>query len=244
VGAGVISLDVATDRLLHRVSYRQAFLEARYDELELAPADLAALQEIDREQLVETADAVRNSLLERRHRGSGGIRSTYPQTLAAWQAIHDDEDLALFLDQFMESEAFERYHEIPHIGHGLSLEEAVYRFFLAEDVGDPQSRECEFLAGICKALALNPAPAFTVNAPLRRAPAGWFAVSSEGPPRLFASVSGRYVNGALTPLLAELLTARLSPQQLAEAHGVSPEVVAAARDRFTSLGLLAEVPVD
>ena len=55
----MISLDVATDRLLHRVSYRQAFLDGCYDELDLSAEDLAALQQIDRQQLIETADSVR-----------------------------------------------------------------------------------------------------------------------------------------------------------------------------------------
>jgi len=236
----VISLDVATDRLLHRASYRQAFLDGRYDELELSAEDIAALQPIDREQLIETADAVRSSLLQRKHRGSGGIHATWPLTLAAWQAGHDDESLDLFLDRFMESEAFGRYREVPHAGAGLSMEEAVYCFFESEDIGEAQVREAEFLAGICKALALNTKPSFTVGPPIRRAPAGWFAVSRRGPPRLFAAVAGNYVSGELTPFLAELLVSDQPPRQLAESHAVTPAVVDAALARFTALGLLAQ----
>jgi len=234
----VIPLDVATDRLLHQVQYRQAFLDGRYTDLDVSEGDLAALQSLDREQLIETVEAVRSSLLNRKHRGSGGIRATYPETLAAWQALHDDDDLALFLDRFMESEAFDAYREVPHAGPGLSLEEAVFRFFVDEGVGDEQVRESEYLAGICKALALNPRPAFTVSAPLRRAPAGWLAVSTHEHPSLFAAVGGRYVHGELTPFLADLLTSDDAPVAVGSRHGVGDEVVAAALSRFGALGLL------
>ena len=235
----MIALDVATDRLLHRAAYRQAFLDGRYDELELSAADLEALQVIDRQQLIETAESVRRSLLQRKHRGSGGVQATYPKTLAAWQAKHDDESLDRFVDRFMESEAFDRYREVPHSGAGLSLEEAVYRFFDSQDVGEEQVREHEFLAGLCKALALNPRPGFSVGEPLRRAPAGWFAVTAHGSPVLFAAVGGRFVQGGLTPFLADLLTSEQGSQHIAEQHQVSDSVLEAAVERFTALGLLA-----
>jgi hypothetical protein len=238
----MISLDVATDRLLHRVSYRQAFLDGRFDELDLAAADIEALQCIDRQQLIETAESVRSALLQRKHRGSGGIHATWPTTLAAWQSSRDDESLELFLDTFMESEAFGRYREVPHAGAGLSMEEAVYCFFEAHEIGDRQVREAEFLGGLCKALALNTRPSFTVGPPLRLAPAGWFAVSRRGPPRLFAALRGNYVSGELTPFLADLLVSDQPPSEIAETHAVPPEVVAAAVARFTELGLLAAPP--
>jgi len=238
----MISLDVATDRLLHRVSYRQAFLDGRFDELDLAAQDIEALQCIDRQQLIETAESVRSALLQRKHRGSGGIHATWPTTLAAWQASHDDESLELFLDAFMESEAFGCYQEVPHAGGGLSMEEAVYCFFEAMDTGDAQVREAEFLAGLCKALALNTRPSFTVGPPLRRAPAGWFAVSRRGAPRLFAALAGNYVSGELTPFLADLLVSDQPHSQVAASHAVAAAVVDAAVARFTSLGLLAPPP--
>ena len=143
----------------------------------------------------------------------------------------------------MESEAFDQYREIPHSGAGLSLEEAVYRFFEAQDVGEEQVREHEFLVGLCKALALNPRPWFSVGKPLQAAPGGWFAVSRHGPPTLFAAVGGRFVQGGLTPFLANLLTSDRSPQTIAEQHQVPASVVAAAVERFTALGLLAPAQI-
>ena len=62
----MISLDVATDRLLHRPSYLKAFLEGRSADLELSAQDLKALDAIDKTQLVETAVAVRSSLVTAR----------------------------------------------------------------------------------------------------------------------------------------------------------------------------------
>ena len=234
----MISLDVATDRLLHRPSYLKAFLEGRSADLELSAQDLKALDAIDKTQQVETAVAVRSSLLQRTHRGSGGIEQCWPQTLAAWRAEHNDDKLQLFTDRFMESEIFERYREIHHAGPGLCLEEAVFRFFEACDTGDPRTREHEFLAGLCKALAMNESPSFLVGEPMRRAPEGWFAVSMRGEPQLFAALSGRYVSGALTPFLAQLLLSEETPEQLATRFRVDGDVIDAALTRFQSLGIL------
>ena len=234
----MIPLDVALDRLLHRSSYRRKFLDNRTADLELSAPDIEALQSIDKAQLVETALAVRSSLLRRSHRGSGGIEQCWPQTLVAWRAQHEDEDLQVLAERFMESPAFEDYREIPHTGLGLCMEEALYRFFEASHTGDRVVREREFLAGMCKALALNPDPAFLVHAPLRRAPHGWFAVSSGGAPQLFAALEGRYLSGSLTPFLAQLLLSANSPHQTAAQFDVSDEVLAAAITRFQSLGIL------
>jgi|GEM_PF-3126090 len=238
----MISLDVATDRLLHRPSYLQAFLDGRNDELELSAKDLKALSAIDKSQLVETAIAVRSSFLQRKHRGSGGIEECWPHTLAAWRHEHDDENLHIFTDRFMESRAFDDYREIHHAGLGLSMEEAVYRFFQSCETGDPRTREHEYLAGLCKALAMNPDPSFQVGEPLRRAPGGWFAVSLHGQPQLFAALGERYVSGALTPFLAQLLLSEKAPAELAAEFQVAEQVVAAAVTRFQSLGILPRHP--
>jgi hypothetical protein len=233
----MISLDVATDRLLHKASYRKAFLDGDYALLELSPEDLAALLPLDREQLTETAEAVRRSLLERKHRGSGGIRATYPETLFAWLEREGESDMNRFADRFMESAAFDAYREVPHSGTGLSLEEAAFRFFESEQIGDPGTREREFLAGICKALALNTEPAFSVGAPLRQVPSGWFAVSRYAPIGLFAALDGRYVQGEITPFLADLLTSGQTAEQVAEQHRVPAAVVEAATAKLKALGL-------
>src|SRR5262249_39153400 len=106
----VIGLDGALDRLLHRRSYREAFLAERTEALGLADEDLEGLAGLDREALVREAEAVRDDLLHRRHRGSGGLLALYPRTLAAWAAAHpEDEGLAELLSRFMESAAFDAH---------------------------------------------------------------------------------------------------------------------------------------
>jgi hypothetical protein len=234
----MISLDVATDRLLHKASYRKAFLDGNYAHLDVHADDLAALLPLDREQLIETAEAVRRSLLDRKHRGSGGIQATFPETLSAWLEAEDDPDMKHFADRFMESAAFDAYREVPHSGVGLSLEEATFRFFESEQVGDPRTREREFLAGLCKALALNTEPAFSVGAPLRQVPSGWYAVSRHEPVSLFAALRGSYVQGELTPFLADLLTSGRSAEQVGEQYGVPSAVVDAATAKLEALGLV------
>jgi hypothetical protein len=229
---GSIGLDGFLDRVLHSVSYRRAFLEGRTDDLELSDDDLDAVRGLDRDQLLEAANAVRAGLLGRRHRGSGGLQAMYPRTLGA-------REPGALMDRFMESPAFADYREVPYAGEGLSLEEAFFRFCDAEDIGAPEDREAEFLAGLMKALALSPRPAFRVGPPARRAPGGWFAVSTQGEPVLFAAVGGKFVQGRLTPFLAELLTSEEPAKEVAQTHDIDGAVLDAAIERFTQLGLLS-----
>src|SRR5262245_6377986 len=120
--AVMISLDQALDRLLHSRSYRQAFLEDRNAALELTNEDLLALTTVDREQLVRAANRVREDLLHRTHRGSGGLTAMYPRTIAAWRELEpDDAALEKLLDLLMESEEFGDYRELPFAGLAVSL---------------------------------------------------------------------------------------------------------------------------
>lgn len=236
----MISLDQALDRLLHRRSYREAFLAGHHALLDLAPADLAALATLDREQLRLSAEGVREDLLARVHRGSGGLRALYPRTLAAWREAHpDDDDLRELLFTFMESAPFARYHELPFAGPGLCLEEAFHRFAEERALGDARVREDEFLTAMVKALLLSPRPAFTLPAEIRSAPAGHFALGTRGEPALYAAVQGRLLLGPLTPFLAALLDAPACAEEAAQRHGVSAAVLEAAQAQLAALGLLA-----
>ncbi|MEO7329380.1 MAG: hypothetical protein ABI193_12425, partial [Minicystis sp.] len=216
----MISLDQALDHLLHRRSYREAFLADRHALLDLAPDDLAALATLDRAQLVLAAEGVREDLLQRSHRGSGGLRALYPRTIAAWTQAHpEDETLHELLFGFMESEPFARYHELPFAGQGLCLEEAFHRFAESASIGDPTAREEEFLTAMVKALLLSPRPDFSVPAEIRRTPGGFFALGTRGDPALYAAVQGRLVLGPLTPFLAALLEAPEEAATTAARHG-------------------------
>jgi hypothetical protein len=234
----VIGLDAALDRLLHHRGYRAAFLAGHLDALDLSAEDREAIASIDPEALAREADAVREDLLHRRHRGTGGLLSRYPRTLTAWRSAHpDDGDLVELISRFMESEAFGAYREIPFAGPGQSLEEAFYRFCEDEGIGAAEDREDELLAAVMKALLLSPDPSFTLPAEVRAASSGFFAVSRRGEPRLHAAVSGRYLTGALTPFLADLLLSPEDPTAIAARHGVTPAVREASLSRLAALGL-------
>lgn len=234
----MISLDQALDRLVHRLSYRQAFLQGQLHELDVAPEDLEALATLDRAELAQVAERVREDLLHRRHRGSGGLLTLYPRSIAAWrEARPDDGDLTELVTAFMESDAFEAYHEIPFAGAGLSLEEAFFRFAEARGIGDPAVRQDEFFTGLMKALVVSPRPNFTLPASVRRAPKGFFVIAKLAEPMLYAAVSGRFVRGPLTPFLAELLTLAELPGDVARRHGVSDAALAASLEHLAQIGL-------
>jgi hypothetical protein len=235
----MIGLDEALDRLLHRRSYREAFLAGRLEALDLSPEDREALATIDAGALVREAESVQKDLLRREHRGSGGLCSLYPRTIAAWRAAHpEDAELTELLSRFMESEAFDAYREIPFAGQGRSLEEAFHRFCEAEGIGAPEEREDELLVAMMKALLLSPDPDFALPPEVLAAAGGFFAVSRRGEPRLYAAVSGRLVVGAITPFLAELLLSEDPPAEIAVRHRVSPAIRDAALAELGALGLL------
>jgi hypothetical protein len=239
----VIGLDTALDRLLHRRSYREAFLAGRLDALDLSAEDREALTTIDPDALVREAASVQQDLLRREHRGCGGLLSLYPRTIAAWREAHpSDPDLVELLSRFMESDAFDAYREIPFAGQGLSLEEAFHRFCEAEEVGSPEAREEELLTATMKALLSSPHPDFSLPAAVLEAEGGFFAVGRHGGPKLYAAVSGRLLIGALTPFLAELLLSSDSPEEIARRHGVAPAICDASLAQLGALGLLPRVP--
>lgn len=234
----MIELAEALDRLLHRRSYREAFLAGRFAELDLAPEDLAALASIDRAELASAAGRVRGELLQRRHRGSGGVLALYPITLDAYQRAHpDDADLTELAAAWMETAAFEAYREIPHGGAGLSLEESFYRFAEDAEIGEASARESEFLAAIIKALVMSPRPSFTLPVEIRRAPQGHYAVGTRGAPTLFAALGRRFVVGPITPFLAELLMGS-PPRDAAERFGVGAEALRASLEELGRMGLV------
>jgi hypothetical protein len=235
----VIGLDHALDRLIHRRSWRQAFLAGRTEALGLADEDLEALTSVSREALERQAASVREDLLRRRHRGSGTLRDLYPRTFAAWTVAHpDDPEFVELLSRFMESHAFDGYREIPFAGAGLCLEEAFFRFCETEEIGEAADREAEYLGAMIKAVLTSPDPDFTLPAELHASVGGFFAVATRGAePRLFASVARQMITGALTPFLADLLLREGDATRVAERHGVSPAAAEASLAKLATLGL-------
>src|SRR5207245_10913930 len=86
---------------------------------------------------------------------------------------------------------------------GSSLEEAWFRFFEAEAIGDAAVREDEFLGAIVRALAVTPRARFLRPVAVKPAPGGCFAVSRKRV--LHAALDGRYLRGEVTPVIAAIL---------------------------------------
>jgi hypothetical protein len=221
-------IDQALDRLLHRRSYLALFL-LDPSKLALRSDDLEALSVIDRDELVATAIAVRRDLVQRNHRGSGTIADLYPATIG-------ERDIEELVGDFMESNEFDAYREIPFAGIGLSLEEAFYRYCDANAIGEPETREQEFLCAMMKALLLSPRADFTIPQAIRPCPGGVFAVAGT---MLFAALGERLVTGPITPFLVDLLLRDEAAESIAERHGVSSAELGASIDQLRLLGLRA-----
>jgi len=239
----MIALDEALERLLTSRSYRGDFLAGRLDNLDLAEGDLRALEAIDKEQLVATAERLRDELLRRRYRGSGGLEVLFPQTLEAWRSAHDeDAHLHELIYTFLESPAYRVYREIPHAGLGACLEEAFFLFIEAESIGDPAVREEEFLIAMSKALALSPNPGFRIPSQVMRVPRGYAAVTTRSGPTLCAALRGKgdmqVVRGTITPFLAALLADPEGAADVAIEHGVTEAVRDASLAHLRGMGLV------
>jgi uncharacterized protein (UPF0276 family) len=185
---------------------------------------------LDRAQLDEAARGVLRLVRERVHRGVGAIAEWYPRTLAAWRAAHPhDADLEELATRFCASPHCASWRELDALAPGISIEEALYRFFDEHDVGDAATREDEFLGTVVRALAVTPDARFVWPSALRRAPGGCFAVTRALV--LHAAVEGRYLRGPLTPLVAAILEGA--------ATSTPPPDVARVREELRRMRLVA-----
>ena len=231
-------LEGALYRLLHHRSVREAYRSGQWDGLALPSAERAALAELDIQQVEQLATQIRADLLRRQHRGSGSLLTLYPATIKAWLLAHpDDPELTEMASRFMESEPYELYQEVAPPLNALSLEEAFFRFCETKPIGEPTVREDEFLTAIARALAVNARPSFAVPPGFRSVRAGWVAVGTGLPPKLYAAVHGRLLIGAITPFLAELIQAEAPSEEVACRHGADTMALKAALAELSALGL-------
>jgi hypothetical protein len=150
------------------------------------------------------ADSVRDMVLARAHRGTGGLRQWFPRTLAAWLSRHpDDVDLIQLVTRFCASAVSRAWREALGAPLGLSLEEALYRFFDENAVADAATREEELLGALMRGLAVCPRARFLLPPSVRVVPGGHAAVSRQS--ILHAAVDGRYLTGPITPAVAAVL---------------------------------------
>ncbi len=228
--ASVSELDLELERLLYKRGYRRAFCEAGTDLRELAGLDRGVLEGLARR--------IAREVLTREHAGCGSLLDAYPATVAAFcRACAGGEPLLELGFEFLESTAFDRYRELPFSGVGIALEHAFFEFAESKELGDPLLREREFLAAMIKLLLVSPRAEIELPCCLRRLASGYYAISARGQPMLYAALGGRFVSGALTPFLAELLAPGAVATAVAARHGVSRPVLEQAAGQLSALGL-------
>ncbi len=177
--------------------------------------------------------------MHRKNRGCGGVATSFPETIAHWRAAHpEDSALTVLAAEFMQSEAFEGYKEIPFAGLGSCLEEAFYRYCESSDVGEPAQREHEFLGAMVRALAISPEPAFSIPDEIRRGSSAWYGVSQRSAPVLYIALPSGTQTGPITPFLRDLLLSGSDPKAVASRHRVSPQVLEASLAKVKQLGVL------
>jgi hypothetical protein len=173
----VITLDRALDRLIHKRSYREAYLQGQFGVLELGASDLAVLGSMDRQALSRFAERVAADVLARKHSGSGSLLELYPRSIQSWREGHSEDASGLGLAfAFLDSRAFEGYRELPFAGIGLSLEEAFFRFCELEGLADRVIREHEFLAAMMQLLAVSPRACVELPDCIQRTAHGFYSV--------------------------------------------------------------------
>jgi hypothetical protein len=162
-------------------------------EIELANLLYGAPSRLIVEDREHAQDLVQAMVRTRSYRGCGSVERWYPRTIARWRG----DDL---IASFCASNACRAWRED---GHGICLEESLFRFFEDADVGEPEIREEEMLAAVVRALAVTPRARFVWPAAVRRAPGGCWAITRRNV--LHAALNGRYVTGPVTPLVAAVL---------------------------------------
>lgn len=182
-----MTLDEALDRLLYDYRVLGAFLSDGPGTLGVSEDDRLALDTIDREQLVLAHRKVRRELMTRKNRGCGGLPTLFANTLAG-------ADLDVVARDFAASEELREHASTP-FAVGTMLEEAFYRFAERTELGEPEVREHEFLAAVCRALVMAPEPRFTVPAEVQRVGNGWMARAQRGAPWVFAATERGFVRG-------------------------------------------------
>lgn len=187
----------------------------------------------------EAVNVVRSMVLERRYRGTGDLRAWYPKTIAAWHEEHPkDTELKELVTRFCASKSCTLWSEHPQARLGISLEEALYRFFEEADIGDAAEREDEMLGAVVRALAVTPRAGFLKPEQVRTTETGCIAVSRGLV--LHAVTRGQYLRGPVTPLIATLLHGE-SVADAAARFGISAAEVELVHAQMQQRGLLFRV---
>ncbi len=216
----------------------QALAALLYDEgalerLRAGKADDPRLAGLDVDELDEAARGVVRMVRERVHRGTSGVETWFPRTIAAWRVSHpDDRELDDLFSAFCASPSCRSWREADA---GISLEEAFYLFLVDASVIDPATTEDEFFGAVVRALAVTPKARFEWPAAVHRAPGGCYALTRER--ILHAALDGKYVHGPVTPLVGALLEGE-PHEAVARRHGLSEVEIAGVVQALRARGLV------
>jgi hypothetical protein len=228
------SLSDALEALLYQPGERDAFFAGDRSRFVLSPEDEDALQTIDRDQLLSAAKLARMHILERRHRGVGSLLEMFQKTLSSWKAEDPTREVDDLARAFVASAPFDAYRTNAFGGRGLCLEEAFFRFAEEHAIGSEPVRHREYALAVLRGLATVVDPSFVVPEIVRRAPRGYYVVLPHGP-TLMALLDGKFIEGPITPFIAEVLT---EPHDPGRPRDRNPER-AAVDEELTRLGLIA-----
>lgn len=175
-------------------------------------------------------------LRQRRDRGAGTLEERFAPVFAAWAPRPHAELIAAIARH----PALARW--TPSLPGGAPLEHAFCQAVASLDLLPAPALERLRLSSLARALAVDPDPRFAVPAPFRGQPGRWVAVS-EHEPWMAAAVDGRVMQGALTPLLADLLRG-VPPCSVAQEHGLGEATVGSAVQALRQRGLWVASPGD
>ncbi len=217
----VISTDEAVYRIIHHKNYRKLFLDGRFDKMNISETTIEDLRVIDKEQLCASASRIARKLLSGSHQGSRGLDSIFEETFTAWTLQTHREKIDLIFD-FLESDFYEKYHEVPFIGEGLCIEQAFYEFIKNNIWKEGTALEGvvrnEFLLSLFKTLSKTKEPSFIVDQKyIKKNAASTYSVQLyeyrlngdeiERKPHfvLYSTSGGQLICGEITPLIADIL---------------------------------------
>jgi hypothetical protein len=264
-----LDLEMAMYKLLFHRSYRQAFLDGRYEELHLSPENIQHLKAIAPEELDATANKIcRNLLLGDVSETSGGLMHAFSRSLQTLQ--ESGVDAMELMYEFAESEPFDQYREVPFAGAGICAEEAFYHFLRLHPLFEEGSANFyllthEFLIALLSIVVVNQDPAFvidtwqvrnngTVRYALQRVPKkkAEFMSGRTLPGKedalvvwLYAATQKSFVGGPISPFVAELL--EFSTQEMLQTvqddlmskYNVTAEAFDTQVQKLRDMGLIA-----
>lgn len=254
-----LSIDQAVYQLLHHQSYRDKFLKSEYAPLNLSDQSLSELETIDKEQLKMSAQQIAQRLLSGNHQGGHGLKGIFSDTFSAWE-LHSQQSSLDLIYQFLETEYFNQYHELPFVGPGHSIEQAFYEFMSQRiwSIGHPLEGivRNEFLMSIFKSIASAKELNFILDPKyIKKNQRSCYSVQTfqfklvenqliEQPHFVvYASRQGQYISGEITSLIADLLfDEKVKPiermSEIIKRHGVSLQTFLTTYQQMVQMGLL------